>query len=359
MKPRILFIVPLPPPVHGSSMMCDFIRKSEYINKEFKCDFVNLSTSRSMTEIGNKSPKKLFRFFYSYLNVVYKLCTKRYDTCYLAITCHGTGLLKDAPFAMVCKLFGKKLVIHQHNKGMNKDVDKPCFSFLLRSVYKNAKVILLSERLYPDISRIVDRSQVRICPNGIPAIKRHPKRVNPVPRLLFLSNLIESKGVLVLLDACKILKDKGYAFSCDFIGNETKEIDARRFEKEVVVRGLGNTIHYIGPKYHGEKHKELAKSDIFVFPTYYDNECFPLVLLEAMQAGLPCISTEEGAIPDIISETGLIVPPQSAEKMADAIELLINDKDLRLRLSQEAYRVFNSRYTLQDFESRIVQILHE
>lgn len=205
-KNRILFIMPLPPPVHGSAMMSQYIKGSKAVNEKFLCDYVNLSTSRSMSEIGKKSPIKIFRFFNAYLKTFLKLCTKRYDLCYLAITCHGRGFLKDTPFALLCKLFGNRIVIHQHNKGMSKDVDKPLYKFLFKAVYKNAKVILLSDRLYPDISSIVDKSQVMICPNGVPKIKQYPKKNNAVPRLLFLSNLIESKGVLVLLDACKILK---------------------------------------------------------------------------------------------------------------------------------------------------------
>lgn len=53
-KSKVLFITPLPPPVHGSSMMCDYIRKSELIRNEFDCDFINLSTSRSIEEIGRE-----------------------------------------------------------------------------------------------------------------------------------------------------------------------------------------------------------------------------------------------------------------------------------------------------------------
>ena len=57
-KPRILFIAPLPPPVHGSAMVSQYIKDSKLVNEAFECDFVNLSTSRRMDEIGKGGMKK-------------------------------------------------------------------------------------------------------------------------------------------------------------------------------------------------------------------------------------------------------------------------------------------------------------
>ena len=61
-KPRILFITPLPPPVHGSAMVSQYIKDCKELQAEYICDFVNLSTSRSMDEIGKKSLMKYIRF---------------------------------------------------------------------------------------------------------------------------------------------------------------------------------------------------------------------------------------------------------------------------------------------------------
>lgn len=61
-KTRVLFIAPLPPPVHGSAMMTQYIKDSSVINEVFDTDWINLSTSRRMDEIGKKSPVKIWRF---------------------------------------------------------------------------------------------------------------------------------------------------------------------------------------------------------------------------------------------------------------------------------------------------------
>lgn len=359
-KPRILFITPLPPPVHGSAMVSQYIKDCKELQEEFVCDFVNLSTSRNIDEIGKKSLMKYIRFIGAYFITFWKLLTKRYALCYLAITCHGMGFLKDAPFVLLCKLFRRKVVIHQHNKGMSGCVDKQPYKWLLPLTYRNTKVILLSWYLYPDIEKVVKKEQVVICPNGIPELfDEEPQfeRNNEVPHLLFLSNLIPSKGVYVLLDACKILKDKGYKFVCDFVGGESKEITREGFENAANERGISEYVVYHGPKYGEEKTVFFSNADIFVQPTL--NDCFPLTLLEAMQYQLPIVSTREGAVPDIVSDgkNGFVCEREDAVGTAIAIETLLNDKEKRTHMGVVAYKMFKEYLTLAVFNRNITRIL--
>lgn len=358
LKKRILFIVPLPPPVHGSAMMCQYIKDSRLINDTFQCDFVNLSTSRRMDEIGKRSVKKIFRFIGSYFTVLGKLFAHHYDACYLAITCHGMGFLKDAPFVLLCKLFSCNVIIHQHNKGMAKDVNHFPYKWLLPIVYKHTKVILLSWKLYPDIKQIVQKEQIYICPNGIPDSDFKPSgSLNTVPHLLFLSNLIESKGVFDLLDACKILKGKGYKFICNFVGGESKDIDAKRFNSEIRLRNLNNKVFYLGKKFGIEKDKVLSDSDIFVFPTCDD--CFPLVLLEAMQHSLPIVTTNIGGIEDIVTNNlnGLICKVHDPKDLSNKIAILLNDSQLLEKMGMEGHNIYNKHFTLRQFETNITNTL--
>ena len=361
---RILFITPLPPPVHGSAMMSQYIKDSKLLREEFDCEFVNLSTSRRMDEIGKGGVKKLLRFIGVYFTVFIKLLCHRYELCYLAITCHGVGFLKDAPFVLLCKLFGCKVVIHQHNKGMSRCVSRWPYRWLLPLVYRNTKVILLSWFLYPDIANVVNREQVMICPNGIPEFfDKEPfhERNNKVPHLLFLSNLIPSKGVYVLLDACKILKENGYKFICNFVGGESKEITKDTFAKAVDDRGLNDVINYKGAQYGEDKAKAFLNTNIFIFPTFYYNECFPLVLLEAMQWSLPIVSTEEGGIPDIVrdGESGFVCMRKDANSVAEAIGRLIDDPQLRLNMGEQGFQLYNRYFTLERFEENFVGILKQ
>lgn len=362
---KVLFIVPLPPPVHGSSMVCEQIRQSGLLNGAFEMDFVNLSTSRRMEEIDKRSWGLLLlkaeRFAASYLKTLWRLATRHYDLCYLAITCHGVGFLKDAPFVLLCKLFGRKVVIHQHNKGMAKDLRRPVYRWLLPLVYKNAKVILLSWHLYPDIEKVVKLEDVMICPNGIkPTVNQDFQRTpNKIPHILFLSNLLIDKGVLVLLDALKILKDKGYSFVCDFVGSETKDIDAARFAKEVEERGLNNLAIYHGRKYGEEKDVYFKQAEAFVLPSF--NEAFPLVNIEAMEYKLPIVSTNVGGIPDEVvdGENGFIIKDKDSQSLADALYKLLGDESLRQKMGENGYQKFKAKFTEMCFENNIKGILND
>ena len=360
-KPRILFITPLPPPVHGSAMVSQYIKECKELQEEFNCDFVNLSTSRNIDEIGKKSLMKYVRFIGAYFITLWKLITNSYALCYLAITCHGLGFLKDAPFVMLCKLFGRKVIIHQHNKGMSSCVDKKPYKWLLPLVYKNTKVILLSWHLYPDIERVVKKEEIIICPNGIPEITEkepHFERNNDVPQILFLSNLIPSKGVYTLLDACKILKEKGCEFVCNFIGGESTDITKDVFKKAVDERGINDVVTYHGPKYGKDKISHFINADAFVFPTFYNNECFPLVLLEAMQYKLPLVTTDEGGIADIVqnNHNGYICECENPTALAAAIEDLLADKQKRVEFGENGYRLFKKKFTLEQFNKNILEI---
>ena len=387
---KVLFIAPLPPPVHGSAMVSQYIKDSQLVNEEYDCDFVNLSTSRRMDEIGKGGAKKLFRFVGSYFTVLFKLLTRRYELCYLAITCHGMGFLKDAPFVLLCKLFRRKVLIHQHNKGMSRYVERWPYRWLLPLVYRHTKVMLLSWHLYDDISRVVKREQVVVCANGIPeqavghwplavgsseddngaaelqANRQKPKANSQAPsansqqptaKILFLSNLIPSKGVYVLLDACKMLRERGLAFTCDFVGGETKEIDRATFEGAVRERGLEGVVCYHGPKYGEEKEAYWQRADVFVQPTFED--CFPLTIVEAMQHGKPVVSTDEGAVPDLVQHgvNGFVCQRQDTSSLAEALEQLITDPALRHQMGAAGYARYKELYTLEAFERQFVSCL--
>ncbi|WP_290150229.1 glycosyltransferase, partial [Muribaculum intestinale] len=88
-------------------------------------------------------------------------------------------------------------------------------------------------------------------------------------------------------------------------------------------------------------------------------DCFPLVLLEAMQAHLPIISTDEGGITDIITDkiTGLITNKHDAHSLANNIATLLDSPELRTKLGEAAYKDFLTRFTIRKFEERIEELL--
>ena len=128
--------------------------------------------------------------------------------------------------------------------------------------------------------------------------------------------------------------------------------------------GQISRIRYLGKRYGEEKERILGDADIFVFPTYYSNECFPLVLLEAMQHGLPCVTTEEGGIRDIVVQgSGFTVHGSSPAELtvgtAEALEKLITDADLRKTMGEAGRKRLEEMFTEDAFEKKMKGILTE
>lgn len=362
-KNKILFILHLPPPIHGAGMVGKYIKESTTINQLFDADYINLATAESIDQIGKAGISKLFTFSKLLGKLLTSLITKRYDLYYMTLTATGPGFYKDALLVLLLKLFRKKLVYHFHNKGIaerNSIVSR----YLYRFVFRQANSILLSPSLYTDIRSYVKPDAVFFCANGIPGAL---KEVTPLKeeeqercRFLFLSNLIEEKGVYVLLEACRLLKEMQAEFICHFVG-PWEDVSEKDFYSRVTAYGLTENIIAHGKKYGAEKQQLLQQADVFVFPTFYHNECFPLVLLEAMQCSLPVVSTFEGGIPDIVKdgETGFLVQQKNADDLAKKMKVLIQTPSLRKTMGKAALKRFEENFTLDIFEKKLAAILQE
>lgn len=364
MKPKILFIMHMPPPVHGAAMVGKYIHDSHIINEAFDCYYFNLTLARNLSDIGKGGIRKFINFLKQLHNIRKNVQNIHPQLCYVTPNAKGSAFYKDFFVVILLKLMKQNIIIHYHNKGVSTRQDRILDNFLYKIFFKRIKVILLTETLYDDIKKYVNRENVFICPNGIPeTLKEEPTSIrnNKIPHLLFLSNLIISKGVLVLLDACKILKEKGYSFVCDFIGGETQEMNTNQFKEETNKRGIQNEIVYNGKKYGEEKASYFKNADIFVFPTFYYNETFGLVNLEAMEYKLPIVTTNEGGIKDVVKdgENGFIAQKKDPVSLAICIEKLLNDKQLRQKMGENGYKRFQEKFTLSIFENRMKEILME
>lgn len=346
-------------------MMGKFIQESSVINNSFDADYINLSTSNEINEVGKGGISKILSTLSIMGKVLKALLIKRYDLCYMTLTAKGYGYYKDFLVVVILKLFRKKIIYHFHNKGVSTQRQKMPDNLLYKSTFKSTKSILLSSLLYSDISHYVERKDVFFCANGIPevandfAAKRTYNNLNTC-KLLFLSNMVVEKGVFVLIEACRILKENGILFECHFVG-AWADVSEESFNEHIKINNLSNYIFGHGRKYNQDKLDFYYAADIFVFPTFYHNECFPLVLLEAMQFGLPIVATDEGGIADIISTgvTGFSVPKKNPVELADKLELLIKNPQLRSQMGMAGEKRFKDEFTLHHFENRLTSILKQ
>ena len=359
MSKRILFILHVPPPVHGAAMVGKAVMESRLVNSSFECRFINLSTSATVGEVGrfNLGKFKAFRRLRREVMAVLKEFWP--DLVYMTPASSGPGFLKDFMIRRMLRRKGLPVVAHYHNKGVSTNTGR-MWKMLYRRFFKGLKVILLSKRLYPDIAAYVREEDVLVCPNGIVVPAPAPTQLpSGDPHVLFLSNLIPTKGVFEILDACKILKDSGKRFLLDIAGAETEEIPASRLIDEIRSRDLEEQVVYHGRIYGGDKDSLFASADVFVLPTYYPNECFPLVVLEAMAHSLPVVSTPEGAIEDMVLEgkTGLIVERRDPVSLAGAIGKLLDDPSAGRSMGEAGRRLMLENFTMEIFEKQFVRCI--
>lgn len=360
-RPKILFVLHLPPPVHGASTVGLTIRESEVVNSAFDCRFINLATAGSMEDIGRFRFSKLGGVLRLLAEVRRQVADFEPDLVYFTPTSSGKPFIKDYLVRRLLHRLGCRVVAHYHNRGVERQSANPLFRTLYRRFFDGLNVILLSERLYPDVARYVARDKVDFCANGIApvevATKPEPECDRPL-QLLFLSNLLPDKGVYELLDALKILREKSVKFFCTFVGAETTAISKEAFRLEVAKRNLENNVEYAGPLFGTHKEASYASADVFVFPS--KNEAFPLVVLEAMQQALPVVATGVGAVGDMVSdgETGILLPSAaSATDIANAISRIASMPDRGRSMGRRGRERFLAEYTTESFEKRFVQIL--
>ena len=365
MRKKVLFILHLPPPIHGAAMVGQYLKESKIINKTFDADYINLTTAFDLDNMGKFSLGKITSLFQIQYKVVNYLLHKRYDLCYVSLNAKGSGFYKDLLVVMLLKLFGKKIVYHFHNRGVATAQNRKINDWLYRYAFNNTSSILLSPLLYTDIKRYVKEKNVFYCANGIPAVSLNDSTgeaevSTTVCQILFLSNMIKEKGVYVLLDACKTLSDRNIPFVCHFVGAWT-EVTEEELKGKVAELNLTRQVHLHGKKTGAAKEAYLQNADIFVFPTSYHNECFPLVNLEAMQFSLPVISTTVGGIPDMVTDgkTGYLIPPNNASVLAEKLVYLINNPSVRESMGAQGRKLYEARFTLEKFETNMQNILSD
>ena len=349
----------MPPPFHGSTMMNKRLAESAILEKELNRSIFPLSISKNMSDIGKFSVRKFMFIIRDAFRLIYKLITHKFSLVYFAISPYGFAFFKDALYVFIVKILSRaQLIFHLHGKGMGNYASKNKLNlFIYKWVFKNSHVICLANNLISDIRPFYGKD-VYIVNNGIKKEidQWNNTKKSQVVTFLFLSNFLKEKGILDLFDAVSVLKEK--EFKLLLVGEESDYTnnDLVRMIKD---RGLQDHCEILGPKYGMEKWNCLKSADVFVFPTYYNKECFPVVLLEAFQAGLPVISTYEGGIPDIIDDgkNGFLIKQRDIKSLADKMDWFIEHREKCKEMGNLAREKFETTYTMEIFENNLLNIL--
>lgn len=382
MKPKILFIMHMPPPVHGASMVGQFVHDSNLINEFFDCHYVNMAVATRLEDVGRGGWHKIKGIWKKLIEVKKTVKKVNPDMVYITPNSAGAPFYKDFITVMMLKMMGQRIVMHFHNKGVATRQNRWLDNWLYQRYFKNVKLILLADALCEDVKKYVKRKDVFVCPNAIPEIGMATECVklkydsasfnaenHAVPRILWLTNIMKTKGIMEFLAALKILKDKGVKFQVDFVGGLTKEMTGEEFDTALTMNGLNGCCIYHGPKYGDEKYAFFRNADAFVLPSY--TEALPVSILEAMQFGLPVVASNVGGVSAEVEDdvTGFLLGGKQpimlntfrpdAHEIADKLQVLLIDTDLRHQMGLAGREKFEKEFTLEVFEHRLVNILTE
>jgi glycosyltransferase involved in cell wall biosynthesis len=164
-----------------------------------------------------------------------------------------------------------------------------------------------------------------------------PRSAHEKPRILSVASLNRTKGFSFLIDACARLVNKGLAVDVSIVGGGT---NAARIQHAIKEAGLADSIHMLGPKPQHEVARLVRECDIFILPSViaHDGQMdgLPIALIEAMAAGKPVVAAPISGIPELVRHgvTGLMVDMTHPDRIAEALQALMTDPDLRERLGR-------------------------
>jgi glycosyltransferase involved in cell wall biosynthesis len=182
--------------------------------------------------------------------------------------------------------------------------------------------------------------RVRMCRHGVDLDRFGTIQRRPVPgRILAIGRLVPKKGFDVLIRACRLLADKGVSFDCRIIGNGPLRDELVGLTREV---RLSEQVHIQpgGPQI--ELLEAYAEAELFVLAPLVqangDRDGMPNVIQEALAAGIPVVTSAISGIPEVVRDgiNGRLVEPGDPAALADALEELLGNPDLRAGLGHAA-----------------------
>lgn len=166
---------------------------------------------------------------------------------------------------------------------------------------------------------------------GVDVEKYRPTpSVNAMPLVLFSSRILVTKGVLEYMEAIRILKQKGIQARFALAGRADTGNPASIPEEQIIAWKEADQVEWWG--WQSNMPAALARADIFCLPSY--REGVPNALLEATACGLPIVTTDTPGCRDVVTHgvNGLLVPVKDAQAVADSLEQLITDPELRRKM---------------------------
>lgn len=355
---HLLAIGPLPPPPSGSN-----------VSFQVFCDYLTTYTDVSTLTIIDSSPKRIkdntsiltTRNLRQALRICGQLFQKgRRADCILIFGSNQFLLSLTPLLVLLSRILGKPCFVRSF--GGSLDQFSEGLHPLLRRVLlwgfgRSNGLLVETKLLYRHFSKVLPENTHHVTAyrplKPSQAGNNTPTAINETSeklRLVFISWVRAEKGVRDLLHALQsLLPDEQAQIHCDIFGPIVEEYKAE-FDQELAKTPSAS---YGGVLDNAQVLEKMQSYNALIFPTYYQGEGYPGVIVEAMAAGLPVITTNYRSIPDMIDDgvNGYLVPPRDPDALATAIRAALNNTDkLRLmgKTNYERQRDYDIRTVLPE-----------
>ena len=326
---------------------------------------VRMAFSTDIAELGEPSVRKARHL----VHVVQTIARVRRATgarllYYPPAAAGRWALYRDIAILLLTRGWFERTVYHFHAGGLAALVSRltPPERRMFHAAFDEPECAILLSELNPPDAALVAAKRTEVVPYGIEDVAPQfgaRSRQNPVPTILYVGMLVESKGVLVLLQACHRLRKRGIAFRLRMVGGFGPASIEPLVRQSLVQWDLSDVVDMVGVTIGSDKWLAYREADVLCFPTHYELETFGLVALEAMQFSLPVVATQWRALPSIVrdGETGILIPARDPDACAKALEQLLTNPGLRVAMGSAGRRRFVDEFTIDRWYRRMEHVL--
>ena len=344
---RLLLVGPLPPPVHGQSVvMTHLISRLSPIFPQLAI----ANTCEGDSGVWMRPFVKLRRAAAAMARI------RRADVVYIAVKA-GKGMWLTTASASLARSAGAKVFLHHHSYAYVRD-RKARMVALTRAAGPEAHHIVLSESMAHELRRVMPEIRRPLVLGNASLIDQTlletPVKADSAALVLgHLSDLSMEKGIAEAIDLAVELNRMGTDVRLVVGGPPVSEEVGRHFER--AAEELGDRFEYRGLLTGPAKHRFFSDITHFVFPSRYEHEAVPLVLYEALAAGAVCVATRQGSIPEQLADAPCVLAADAESLVAEALPVLAH-----ATVSSVAAEECRAAYlrALSKSEKQLVELVH-